>query len=909
MKRIAHLLVFSLLLSFPHGAYAQDPKFYIFLCFGQSNMEGAAKPEPQDTTVDDRFQVLEAVDCPELGRKKGKWYPAAPPLCRCHTGLTPVDYFGRTLVAHLPADVRVGVINVAVAGCKIELFDRDHFQTYTTGAASWMQGIIKEYGGNPYARLLEIAQLAQKDGVIKGILLHQGESNTNDSAWPAKVKLVYDNLLADLHLNADSVPLIAGEVVNADQQGKCASMNGIIDELPRSIRTAHVVPSAGCPAGPDHLHFTAAGYRELGRRYAAEILQLLSPAQPMPLGFDSQRADIQHGRIDTIHYRSATVGTTRRALIYTPPGYSRHGHYPVLYLLHGIGGDEKEWLNGGHPQIILDNLYADHKLEPMIVVLPNGRAMKDDRATGNIMAPDKVQAFATFETDLLHDLIPYIEKHYPVFTDADHRAIAGLSMGGGQSLNFGLGNLDKFHWIGAFSAAPNTKEPEELLPDVEKAKASIKLLFITCGDHDGLIGFSRRTHDYLAKHQVPNIYYIQPGVHDFKVWKSGLYLFSQLLFKPVDTSTFAAYLLASTGQAASTNIPGARYPEILPDNRVKFRVRAPDAQHLQIDLGKKYDMIRDTGGYWVVTTDPIIEGFHYYSLLIDGVPVVDPSTQTFYGMGRMASGIDVPDKNGQFYEARPVPHGQIRRVNYYSLMTRGWRQAYVYTPPGYDADGGKRYPVLYLQHGAGEDETGWSTQGRMDFILDNLIAEGMAIPMLVVMERGYATDLSRPANKAPAARPGVLPGMANNVFPEVLVREVIPMIDSIFRTVADRDHRAMAGLSMGGFQTFQTTMSNLDRFAYIGGFSGATFLQSGTDIGQLYDGAWANAPVFNQKVKVLYLSVGTAEPTRMYTGIKGLHEALEKAGINHIYYESPGTAHEWQTWRRSLRQFASLIFK
>jgi enterochelin esterase-like enzyme len=255
-----------------------------------------------------------------------------------------------------------------------------------------------------------------------------------------------------------------------------------------------------------------------------------------PPGFDSLYADIPHGRIDTISYNSATVGNPRKALIYTPPGFSGKHKYPVLYLLHGIGGDEKEWLKGGTPQTILDNLYAKGKIEPMIVVMPNGRAMKDDRATGNVMAPDKVQAFATFEKDLLNDLIPYIQEKYPVYTDKDHRAIAGLSMGGGQSLNFGLGNLDKFAWIGGFSSAPNTKAPEQLLPDPVSAKQKIKLLWISCGASDGLISFSKRTHDYLLENNVPHVYYIEPGVHDFKVWKNGLYMFSQLLFKPVDTA-------------------------------------------------------------------------------------------------------------------------------------------------------------------------------------------------------------------------------------------------------------------------------------------------------------------------------------------------------------------------------------
>lgn len=260
-----------------------------------------------------------------------------------------------------------------------------------------------------------------------------------------------------------------------------------------------------------------------------------------PQGFDVPEANIAHGSIDTIIYDSKTVGISRRALIYTPPGYSKKKKYPVLYLLHGIGGDEKEWLNGGQPQVILDNLYGGHKIEPMIVVMPNGRAMKDDRATGNIMAPDKVQAFANFENDLLNDLIPYIEQNYPVLKDREHRAIAGLSMGGGQSLNFGLGHLDKFAWVGGFSSAPNTKKPEELVPDPELAKKHLKLLWISCGEQDRLITFSKRTHDYLKEKDVPHIYYIEPGVHDFKVWKNGLYMFSQFLFKPVNVSSFALY--------------------------------------------------------------------------------------------------------------------------------------------------------------------------------------------------------------------------------------------------------------------------------------------------------------------------------------------------------------------------------
>lgn len=255
----------------------------------------------------------------------------------------------------------------------------------------------------------------------------------------------------------------------------------------------------------------------------------LSPASP---GFDVIRTDIPLGKIDTISYNSSTVGALRKTLIYTPPGYSSDKKYPVLYLLHGIGGDEKEWLNGGHPEVILDNLYAEKKVEPMIVVMPNGRAMKNDRATGNIFDREKVEAFATFEKDLLNDLIPFVEKNFPVIADREHRAIAGLSMGGGQSLNFGLGNLNTFAWVGGFSSAPNTKSPEQLIPDPAKAKAQLKLLWISCGDKDGLINFSKRTHEYLEANGVPHQYLvIHGGGHDFKVWKLSLYNFAQLIFK------------------------------------------------------------------------------------------------------------------------------------------------------------------------------------------------------------------------------------------------------------------------------------------------------------------------------------------------------------------------------------------
>ena len=262
------------------NATAQDADFHIYLCFGQSNMEGHGKFDAIDIEgIDKRFQVMAAVDCPNLARTKGNWYIAVPPLCRCNTGLTPVDYFGRTMVANLPENVRIGVINVSVGGCKIELFDKDNYESYVATAPDWMLNFIAQYGDNPYARLVEMAKIAQKDGVIKGILLHQGESNTNDEAWPQKVKTVYDNLLNDLNLEPNSIPLLAGEMLSAEQNGACASMNVIISKLPQTIPNSYVISSEGCESVGDRLHFSAQGYRVLGKRYANQMLTILGYIQ------------------------------------------------------------------------------------------------------------------------------------------------------------------------------------------------------------------------------------------------------------------------------------------------------------------------------------------------------------------------------------------------------------------------------------------------------------------------------------------------------------------------------------------------------------------------------------------------------------------------------------------------------
>ena len=613
-----------------------------------------------------------------------------------------------------------------------------------------------------------------------------------------------------------------------------------------------------------------------------------------PKGFDQVRAGIPNGKIESLEYNSKTVGTTRKVTVYTPPNFNKNKKYPVLYLLHGIGGDEKEWLNGGSPQVILDNLSAEGKVEPMIVVMPNGRAMKEDSATGNIMAPDKVQAFATFEKDLLNDLIPFIEKKYATLKDREHRAIAGLSMGGGQSLNFGLGNLDKFAWVGGFSSAPNTKQPQELVPNPEEAKKKLKLLWISCGDNDGLIYNSKRTHDYLFKNDVPHIYYIEPGVHDFKVWKNGLYMFSQFLFKPVDPSTFTKYTILGT--PAETNIRNAKYPQILPDNRVVFKIKAPDAKKVQIDLGGKNDMIKDEDGTWNVTTNVINKGFNYYSLLIDGVAVADPASETFYGMSRMASGIEIPNKEGEFYELKDVPHGDIRIKKYFSKATNSWREMYVYTPPGYDYSTVK-YPVLYLLHGGGEDQRGWATQGKANLILDNLIAANKAKPMVIAMIDGNMGNT------------GGIAGFNENAlkaFERELKMGAIPFVESNFKVATDAKNRALAGLSMGGMQTLYAGIQNSELFSSLGVFSSGWWANNPTLSDPQYEYMKNNTAKINSNIKEFRISMGGKEDIA-YENCKIMMAKLDQMGIKYKYSEYSG-GHSWPVWRHDLFLFSQLLF-
>jgi len=347
---------------------------------------------------------------------------------------------------------------------------------------------------------------------------------------------------------------------------------------------------------------------------------------------------------------------------------------------------------------------------------------------------------------------------------------------------------------------------------------------------------------------------------------------------------------------ASSNVRGSQYPRVYPDGRAVFRLKAPNAQKVQVQAGTPdgmgggpFDMQKGADGFWTVVTPKAVSGFHYYWFLVDGLNVNDPGSDTFFGYTRQTSGIEIPGPDDAFHMPQAVPHGQVRQHWYLSKVTGAWRRAMVYLPPGYDTSKAK-YPVFYLQHGAGEDEIGWTKQGHANFILDNLIAAKKAVPMIVVMDCGYATKV----------------GSTANVFAEVFLSDILPSVETTFRVRADQAHRAMAGLSMGGSQTMQIAPVNLDKFAYIGAFSGGasrTF-----DPKTANNGAFADAAAFNKKVKLLWMSAGSAE-TNQYENAKVTTAALNQAGIKAGFYVSEGTAHEWHTWRRALHEFAPLLFR
>jgi enterochelin esterase-like enzyme len=379
---------------------------------------------------------------------------------------------------------------------------------------------------------------------------------------------------------------------------------------------------------------------------------------------------------------------------------------------------------------------------------------------------------------------------------------------------------------------------------------------------------------------------------------------------PVLTGDNAAAQSAE-GRPAPSNINQGAYPRLLPDNRVVFQVQAPNASQVQVNLGRLYDMRKDEAGLWVVTTDTLDPGFHYYSLVIDGVSVADPASESFYGTGRMSSAIEVPEAGADFYTVQDVPHGDIRSKRYFSRVTNSWRRLYVYTPPAYDKDLERKYPVLYLQHGGGEDETGWAVQGKTDIILDNLIAAGKAKPMLVVIANGNVPG--------PAGARGGYSSAAMKGFADELLNNIVPLIEGNYRVLANAGNRALAGLSMGGGQTFFVGLGNKDKFGSLGIFStglfggigrgpgGAGPTAGGTfDAEEQMPGLLSNTKSFNDALRVFYISVGEQDP-RLEPTRKAVAD-LQSHGSRVTFASFPG-GHEWQVWRKSLHGFCQLIFR
>ena len=562
---------------------AQDPDFHIYLCFGQSNMEGNARIEQQDLEgVSDRFMMMATVDDQERGREKGKWYTAVPPLCRQNTGLTPADYFGRTLVEALPENVKVGVINVAIGGCHIETFLPDSIANYVANRApGWMKGMLAAYDNDPYARLVEMAKLAQKDGVIKGVLVHQGESNNGDPRWPSQLKKVYDNLMNDLGLQGQVVPLLVGEVVNSDRGGICAAHNDVIARVPSVIPQAHVISSSGCTNAFDLLHFDAAGYRELGKRYANKMLQLMGYNVPetswrdvvfephiihpdgritfnheapnakkvelsgqfmdknMPMvrnsrgiwsatvkpakadiypynfvvdGVSAQAQnnmaifpnenfkasileipdedalytvkDVPHGKVQYMMYKSDVMGEYRPVLVYTPAEYEKgNKKYPVFYLVSGTTDTEETWFKVGKVNVILDNLIAQGKAVPMIVVMPYGNVFGSTPSPTTLAA---AKMYQKFEQELTECVMPFVEKNFRTKNSRESRAIGGFSRGGGQSLYSAYSNFDKFAYLASYSAYLTPEVMDVYFPELKKDIPQLKLMWFGVGTSDFL---------------------------------------------------------------------------------------------------------------------------------------------------------------------------------------------------------------------------------------------------------------------------------------------------------------------------------------------------------------------------------------------------------------------------------------
>ncbi|MBN1123672.1 MAG: esterase family protein [Sedimentisphaerales bacterium] len=562
---------------------------------------------------------------------------------------------------------------------------------------------------------------------------------------------------------------------------------------------------------------------------------------PVPAGFDVRREGIARGKMETVEYDSKSVGIKRKMVVYTPPVYSGDIKYPVLYLLHGIGDNETGWSRTGSADVILDNLLADKKIAAMIVVMPNGRASADP-PPANPFEGNPFETYAAFEEDLLKDVIPYIESHYSVQADREHRAIAGLSMGGGQSLNFGLNNLDTFAWVGGFSSAPNTKPANSLVSEPTKTREKLRLLWISCGDRDGLMNISKPFHEALTEMNIPHIWHVDSGGHSWPVWKNDLYLITQLLFKDKKDRPEVSVTTQSVQATEATPRPG----------------REPGAQTLRF------------GRMRMPRPGPC------------PLPIL-PALPAYDDTG--------------FYAQKKVFHGEVVQATY-TNHTGQEKRMHIYLPPGYE-NGNTRYPVLYLNHGGGDDDSKWTNTdprngGHAQFILDNLIAAGKAKPMIVVM----------PNTRGIASPNPPVSGQDDTCTKEFL-KDIIPYVESHYRIRPGRENRALAGLSMGGFVVMNTGLSHLDTFSelyvYSSGYIGDQQKVFEENFKELFQDSATN----NLFRVPFYMAAGETDIALLNS--QNTLAVLNAYGIRNFWVLSSG-GHEWANWRRYLYQTAQIMF-
>ncbi len=611
---------------------------------------------------------------------------------------------------------------------------------------------------------------------------------------------------------------------------------------------------------------------------------------PYPQGFDHfYLADVPHGEIRINRYYSAISKRWKQVYVYTPAGYDQGTElYPVLYLMHGGGEDETGWATQGRTNIIMDNLIAAGKAEKMIIVMPDGNT-------------------TDFEGELLRECIPFIEGKYRVKTDKDSRALAGLSMGGIQTLNVGIMHPGMFSYLGVFSSGwwanrtpgrggDNTEKYYALLQaDKDNYNKGFKEFFLTMGgEEDIAYNNCRIMRERFDKIGINYTYYDTPGGHTWPVWRMSLFEFAPKLFKK-DAQAQPAPARPAFAQG---------YPQISADNRATFRLRAPEAQEVMLSIGKDYQMQKGENGMWSITTDPLLPGFHPYYFTIGGVQVNDPRAETFFIMNRWVSGLEIKEPGVDFYDLKDVPHGDLRRVNYFSKEADAWRQLYIYTPAEYAANPTKKYPVLYLQHGGGESEASWAMQGKTDIIMDNLIAEGKAEPMIIVISDDYLGENHGRGYNTPETN-AFFDRFARDLFESIL-----PFMEKNYRVSTDRHDRAIAGLSMGGGLSMRVGFHNLDKIANIGIFSTSAF--RGSKPGEIADveaqapGLLTDAKSYNDKLDVFFVSNGEQDGSYEYT-IKSV-DLMRQHGVDVELRTYPGK-HEWHVWRKALRDFTSLLFK